>query len=128
MSGKQANIPAWTCRELNGCAFCDAPPGTEAGEAHTGGQDERVTYPICVDCAIQTEPDPISAITTTVTAVDWSSTRSGLSPGSGSNWDIWKAHCNCALAVVPAGSQHTGRATSGRTSSQTDAPSSRRHG
>jgi len=37
------------------CAFCDAPPGTESGEAHTWGEDERVTHPICVDCAIQTE-------------------------------------------------------------------------
>jgi len=43
---------------LTGCAFCDAPPGAEAGEAHTWGQDERVTHPICVDCAIQIEPDP----------------------------------------------------------------------
>ena len=43
---------------LVGCAFCDAPPGTETGEAHTWGQDERVTHPLCVDCAIQTEPDP----------------------------------------------------------------------
>jgi len=43
---------------LVGCAFCDAPPGTETGEAHTWGQDERVTHPICVACAIQTEPDP----------------------------------------------------------------------
>ncbi|CAJ52296.1 DUF7558 family protein [Haloquadratum walsbyi] len=43
---------------LVGCAFCDAPPGTETGEAHTWGTDERVTHPICVDCAIQTESDP----------------------------------------------------------------------
>ncbi|KPN28977.1 hypothetical protein SY89_03211 [Halolamina pelagica] len=43
---------------LVGCAFCDAAPGTETGEVHTWGQDERVTHPICVDCAIQTEPDP----------------------------------------------------------------------
>ncbi|WP_049986316.1 DUF7558 family protein [Halobellus rufus] len=43
---------------LVGCAFCDAPPGTETGEAHTWGQDERVTHPICVDCAIQTRPNP----------------------------------------------------------------------
>ena len=43
---------------LTGCAFCDAPPGTESGEAHTWGEDERVTHPICVDCAIQTELDP----------------------------------------------------------------------
>ncbi|ELZ16658.1 hypothetical protein C478_02792 [Natrinema thermotolerans DSM 11552] len=43
---------------LAGCAFCDAPPGTEAGEAHTWGKDERVSHPICVDCAIQAEPDP----------------------------------------------------------------------
>jgi len=43
---------------LVGCAFCDAPPGTETGETHTWGQDKRVTHPICVDCAIQVEPDP----------------------------------------------------------------------
>ncbi|WP_251329460.1 DUF7558 family protein [Haloplanus pelagicus] len=43
---------------LVGCAFCDAPPGTETGAAHTWGQDEWVTHPICVDCAIQTRPDP----------------------------------------------------------------------
>ena len=43
---------------LVGCAFYDAPPGTETGEAHTWGTDERVTHPICVDCAIQTESDP----------------------------------------------------------------------
>jgi hypothetical protein len=43
---------------LVGCAFCDAPPGTETGEGHTWGENERVTHPICVDCAIQTEPDP----------------------------------------------------------------------
>lgn len=42
---------------LVGCAFCDAPPGAEAGEAHTWGQDDRVTHPICVDCAIQERPD-----------------------------------------------------------------------
>ena len=43
---------------LAGCAFCDALPGTEMGEAHTWGKDERVTHPICVDCAIQERPDP----------------------------------------------------------------------
>ena len=43
---------------LAGCAFCDALPGTEAGEAHTWGNDKRVSHPICVDCAIQAEPDP----------------------------------------------------------------------
>ena len=43
---------------LVGCAFCDTLPGTEAGEAHTWGKDKRVSHPICVDCAIQSEPDP----------------------------------------------------------------------
>ena len=43
---------------LVGCAFCDAPSVTETGEAHTWGQDVRITHPICVDCAIQTRPDP----------------------------------------------------------------------
>jgi hypothetical protein len=44
-------------RTLFGCAFCEAPPGTDVGEAHTWGKDERVTHPICVDCAIQVRPD-----------------------------------------------------------------------
>jgi hypothetical protein len=43
---------------LTGCAFCDAPPGTETGDAHTWGRDEPITHPICVDCAIRTEPAP----------------------------------------------------------------------
>jgi len=45
-------------RTLSGCAFCDARPGSEIGEAHTWGKDERVTHPICVDCAIQARPNP----------------------------------------------------------------------
>ena len=28
------------------------------GEAYTWGKDERVTHPICVDCAIQSSLDP----------------------------------------------------------------------
>lgn len=43
---------------LSGCAFCSAPPGSEAGEAHTWGKDDRITHPICVECAIQTRPNP----------------------------------------------------------------------
>jgi len=47
---------------LAGCAFCDAIPGTGVGEAHTCGKDERVTHThthtICVDCAVQSNPDP----------------------------------------------------------------------
>jgi hypothetical protein len=43
---------------LSGCAFCDSPPGAEMGKAHTWGKDERVTHPICVDCAVQERPDP----------------------------------------------------------------------
>jgi len=43
---------------LVGCVFCDAVPGTDVGEAHTLGKNERVTHPICVDCAIQSNPDP----------------------------------------------------------------------
>jgi len=43
---------------LAGCAFCEARPGAEMGEAHTWGKDERVTHPICVNCAIQERPDP----------------------------------------------------------------------
>ena len=43
---------------LAGCTFCDVRPGSETGEAHTWGKDKRVTHPICVDCAIQEQPDP----------------------------------------------------------------------
>lgn len=45
-------------RTLFGCTFCEAPPGSDVGEAHTWGKDERVTHPICIDCAIQIRPDP----------------------------------------------------------------------
>ncbi|WP_115864520.1 DUF7558 family protein [Halorussus litoreus] len=43
---------------LSGCAFCDALPDSETGEARTWGKDELVTHPICVDCAIQERSDP----------------------------------------------------------------------
>jgi len=42
---------------LSGCAFCDARPGAETGQAHTWGKDERVTHSICVDCAVQEDPE-----------------------------------------------------------------------
>lgn len=47
-----------TQQTLTGCAFCDASARTADGEAHTWGRDERVTLPICVDCAVQARPDP----------------------------------------------------------------------
>lgn len=43
---------------LTGCAICDASSRTADGEAQTWGRDERVTLPICVDCAVQAQPDP----------------------------------------------------------------------
>ncbi|WP_368410914.1 DUF7558 family protein [Halomarina pelagica] len=43
---------------LSGCAFCDALPGSERGAAVTWGKDERVSHPICVDCAVQARADP----------------------------------------------------------------------
>jgi len=43
---------------LAGCGFCEAAPGTETGTAYTWGKEERVSHPICVDCAIQETPDP----------------------------------------------------------------------
>lgn len=43
---------------LSGCAFCDALPGSERGNAHTWGAYERLTHPICVECAVQKEADP----------------------------------------------------------------------
>ena len=47
-----------TQQTLVGCAFCAAPPGTDTGTAYTWGKDERVSHPICVNCATQTTPDP----------------------------------------------------------------------
>ena len=43
---------------LSGCAFCERPPGADAGKAHTWGKRERVTHQICVECAIQMRADP----------------------------------------------------------------------
>lgn len=43
---------------LSGCAFCDALPGSELGEARTWGKDDLVTHPICIDCATNKRPDP----------------------------------------------------------------------
>ncbi|MFC6993207.1 hypothetical protein ACFQH3_16695 [Haladaptatus sp. GCM10025707] len=43
---------------LSGCAFCDALPGSERGNAVTWGKNDRVSHPICVDCAVQTRADP----------------------------------------------------------------------
>lgn len=43
---------------LSGCAFCDAPPGSNTGPARTWGKDELVTHPICPTCARQATPDP----------------------------------------------------------------------
>ncbi len=43
---------------LADCTFCDALSGTGSGKAHTWGQDEQVTNPICVDCVIKAEPGP----------------------------------------------------------------------
>lgn len=86
---------------LVGCAFCDAPPGTETGEAHTWGQDELVTHPTCVDCAIQKDPGPMSAIMSSVTAVGWSSIRSRHSFRSGWNSVSSAVRSNSAFAVAP---------------------------
>jgi len=47
-----------TQQTLTGCAFCDAPPGTDTGTAYTWGKDERVSHHICTDCATQATPDP----------------------------------------------------------------------
>ena len=43
---------------LAGCAFSEAPPRIETGIAYTWGKEERISHPICVDCAIQETPDP----------------------------------------------------------------------
>ncbi|MXR40801.1 hypothetical protein GRX01_05530 [Halobaculum sp. WSA2] len=40
-------------RTVTGCAFCDAGPGVDVGDAHTWGVDDLVTHPICVDCAVR---------------------------------------------------------------------------
>jgi len=100
---------------LTGCAFCDAPPGAEAGEAHTWGQDERVTHPICVDCAIQIEPDPekrdhhacdgCGLVVDALAALTRFRVRNSVTS---------KARCSCASGVARAGSRRTGRVTSRR--------------
>ena len=46
-----------TQQTFGGCAFCEAVPGADVGKAHIWGKDERVTHPICVDCAIQPNLD-----------------------------------------------------------------------
>lgn len=43
---------------LSSCAFCDARPGSELGDARTWGTDEIVTHPICTACARQATADP----------------------------------------------------------------------
>ena len=43
---------------LTGCRFCEAPPSDQLGEARTWGHDDLVTYPICINCAIQETDDP----------------------------------------------------------------------
>lgn len=43
---------------LSGCAFCEAPPGSNTGTARTWGKDELVTHPICPACAFQMTTDP----------------------------------------------------------------------
>ena len=43
---------------ISGCAFCETVTGTMFGTAYTWGKDERVSHPICPDCAIQSRPDP----------------------------------------------------------------------
>ena len=44
-------------RTLAGCAFCEAPPGTETGTAYTWEKREAGQPPNLVDCAIQEMPD-----------------------------------------------------------------------
>ncbi len=43
---------------LSGCAFCNALPGSEHGDAFTWGKDDRGSHPICVNCAIQAQANP----------------------------------------------------------------------
>jgi len=97
---------------LTGCAFCDAPPGTESGEAHTWGEDERVTHPICVDCAIQTELDPDERNHYACDGCGLVVDALAALTRSASNSVISKAHCSCASGVALVASRRTGRATS----------------
>jgi len=96
---------------LSGCVFCDAVPGTEVGKAHTWGKDERVTHPICVDCAIQSSRDPddrdhhacdsCGLIVDALAAL----TRFRVELGH------LEAHYSCVRDVVLAAQQRTGLAT-----------------
>ena len=96
---------------LPGCAFCDAVPGADVGEAHTWGKDERVTHVICVDCASSRIPIPTSVTITPAIAVTSSSMRLQPSRGSVSNSATWKAHYSCVRDIVPVGQRRTGRGT-----------------
>lgn len=117
---------------LPGCAFRDAEPGTGVGKAHTWGHDERVTHPICVDCAIQVEPDPdkrdyhacdgCELVVDTIAASPAYSRRLPAGPsvppgsrGLGSNSVTSRARSNSAPAVAPVDQPPTGRATSRNT-------------
>lgn len=93
----------------------EALPGSEAGEAHTWGRDERVTYPICVNCAIQVRADLTSAITTPGMAVGSSSTPSQRSPRFECNLVISRERYAFACGVHRAVRRRIGRVISNPT-------------
>ena len=116
---------------LSGCGFCDSPPGAEMGEAHTWGKDERVTHPICVDCAVQERPDPEEhdhhACDGCGLVVDALAASPALPPAASGtfgpaqltrfrvNSTISRGRCSCVGDVVPAGPRRTGREISSHT-------------
>ena len=61
---------------LVGCAFCDAPLGTDTGEAHTGDRTSGSLTRSTLTVLSRRSRTPTNAITSPVTVVDWSSTRS----------------------------------------------------
>ena len=102
-------------------------PSHRLSTIESWGKEERVSHPICVDCAIQSTPDPESrdhyACDSCGIVVDAFAalTRFRVELGH------LEAHSSSVRGVVRVGRRRTGRVTSGPISSWTNAPSSRRH-
>jgi len=68
---------------LAGCAFCDAPLGTEAGEAYTWEKTNESLTRSVLAVPSKRGQALTSVNTTPATGVDWSSTNLQPSRGSG---------------------------------------------
>jgi len=102
---------------LSGCAFCDARPGSELGDARTWGTDEIVAHPICTACARQATLIPRTATDTRAIAVDWLSTPFRPVPRSECSSAISKGQSASARGVLRMARRRIGRKTSSHISS-----------